>query len=605
MSTYIKHTFCPQCGSRDNVAVYHKELHYDATCFGCGAYYTHVELLRNNMIADNETSVDRPAKSPELVQQEIEHVQQMNVRGWRERKLKLQTYQKYQCFTEEDAEGNPSWYYYPYTRLNGDIAGYKGRAAFKIDDKRPQRAYGLVRMRDTMLFGQHLFNKGGKYLILTEGEEDALSWFQTMFEQSDGKYETACCSVGYGAHNARAHISVNYDFVSSFENVLVAFDNDKAGNAAADEVLRLLKPGQGLRVKYVEYKDANDYLQNGQARRLVDLFWKAERYTPVDISTLGQLWSQFENSIEYKMIELPPEYSTLKEMLGGGFRSGQITMIGALTSVGKSTHLNNIAYHAAIRQQKKVGLLYLESSPEDIVSSFLSLHTGINLQTTDRAALNMRSLKEQFDDMVGDDDRIITVNHHGSFVTVDEMFDKIRWMAKAMECELILIDPLQAAVPSNDNGVLDTFMDRLLKIVKETNAHIIVVSHMKKPADDSPHDVSEYSLKGSSSLNQIAFNTILLSRDKNHSSPSVRNATKITLVKNRTMGSTGNAGWVRYDPSTMRVKEVPDPYENPEEDLDIILSDMVDYPEDIPQDTCPPIAEQEANSSGNQFSNNR
>ena len=571
---FLKHIPCPECGSKDNLGLYKRDdiiiPTYSSTCFGCGKYYSHGEIMENNMI-ESTAIVEREPKSTSQIAEEIADIQQLTVRGWRERRLTKTTYQKYQCFTEMDASDEPKWYYYPYHNVNGEIAGYKGRASFKIDDHRPQRVSGHVRMRETMLFGQHLFNKGGKYLIITEGEEDAMSWWQVLHEQSGGKYETACVSVGFGAHNAKSHVKINYDWVTSFENVLVAFDNDKAGNAAADEVLRLLKPGQGKRVRYVEHKDANEYLKLGLERKMVDMFWKAEQFTPIDITSLGQLWEAFESSVEHEIIELPPEYTTLRGMLGGGLRKGQITMVGALTSVGKSTHINRIVYHAAIEQNKKTGIVYLESSPEDIVASFLSIHNECNLMLMDRRDLNMRALKNDFMEMVGDDDRIVVVNHNGSFTSTDEMFSKIRWMIKAQNCELIVIDPLQAAVPSNENKVLDEFMDGLLKLAKETNAHILVVSHMKKPADDRPHDVSEYDLKGSSSLNQIAFNTILLSRDKNHESASVRNATKLTLVKNRTMGLTGNAGWLRYDPTTLKVAEVSDPYETSmnEDDIDM------------------------------------
>jgi len=51
-------------------------------------------------------------------------------------------------------------------------------------------------------------------------------------------------------------------------------------------------------------------------------------------------------------------------------------------------------------------------------------------------------------------------------------------------------------------------MDKFLKLAKQTNASIVIVSHMRKPDNKNPHDVSEYDLLGSSAINQVAFNTI-------------------------------------------------------------------------------------------------
>ena len=63
---------------------------------------------------------------------------------------------------------------------------------------------------------------------------------------------------------------------------------------------------------------------------------------------------------------------------------------------------------------------------------------------------------------------------------------------------------------SSDNGAIIDFMDTLLKFAKQTDTCVVAVSHMRKPSDENPHNVTEYNLMGSSSINQIAFNTISL-----------------------------------------------------------------------------------------------
>jgi twinkle protein len=149
-------------------------------------------------------------------------------------------------------------------------------------------------------------------------------------------------------------------------------------------------------------------------------------------------------------------------------------------------------------------------------------------------------------------------------------------MVMAMDVSVVMIDPLQQAVPSNENNVIDEFQDKLLKLAKKTNAAIFVVSHMRKPDGKDPHDVSEYNLKGSSSINQVSFNTILMSRDKTADDPKIRNSTRFVLVKCRRTGETGEAGWIRFYPETMEFKPVPNPYEElaeADEDLEALYGD--------------------------------
>ena len=133
-------------------------------------------------------------------------------------------------------------------------------------------------------------------------------------------------------------------------------------------------------------------------------------------------------------------------------------------------------------------------------------------------------------------------------------------MIKGMDCGIIIIDPLQAGVVSNENADIDDFMDRCLKIIKNTNVSMILVSHMRKPdRRKSAHDVDEYDLKGSSSINQTSFNTILFTRDKMSDDEYAKNCMQIQLVKCRRTGRSGNAGWLHYDHATSRLKATQPP----------------------------------------------
>jgi archaellum biogenesis ATPase FlaH/Zn ribbon nucleic-acid-binding protein len=556
VSRFIGHYPCPECNSVDNLSVYEKEddrhnTYKDAYCFGCQTY---LNPKRTAHHLEESYEYRKPENDEDFNLEDLKDIQQLECRGWRERKIRKEINEKYGVRCEFDSEtGEIVARYYPSTRDMGSIVGYKKRTL-------PKQFTGIGNTKATNeLFGQSIHEAGQSYLCITTGEEDALALAQTLHTNKGGReFWTPVVSVTAGDGSILKQIKANFDYINSFNKVVLFFDMDESGQRYVEDAAKLLNPGKAYIAK-LPLKDASEMVKSDRTQELKSAFWKANRYSPVDVTTLGQLWDEFEQSVEDDIIPLPPEFGQLAELMGGGPAAGEVTVIGALTSVGKSTVLNNMVYHVARNTPKKVGLMYLESSPREIVRSFLSIHTEQNLALQKYSDMDMGKLKVQFDELIGDDSKIVTVNHNGSFTSVDEMFEKIRWMVKVAGCEVVVIDPLQAAVPSNENSVIDNFMDSLLKLAKETNASIIVVSHMKKPDDDKPHGVSEYSLKGSSAINQIAFNTFLLSRDKISSDERVRNSTKITLVKCRRTGLTGEGGWLKYDPTSAKIIAGYDP----------------------------------------------
>lgn len=549
---------CCDCPSSDALMIYKKPSgQIDGHCFSCDTYMT-PEKIEDNFVMDELESYENHSKPAELTIEDKEHIESLECRGWRERKIAKKVNEKYGVRSEFNEDGELVARYYPSTDKNSNIVGYKRR-------KLPKDFLGIGNTKSTnQMFGQDIWESGQKYLAITTGEEDALALAQTLNTVKDGReFWTPVVSITAGDRSIIKQIKAQFEYINSFEKVILFFDMDESGQKDAEEAARLLNPGKAHIAK-TPLKDASDMVKASRTNELRTAFFKAERFSPVDVCTLGQLWDEFENSVEDDIIPLPPEFGELADLMGGGPAAGEVTVIGALTSVGKSTMLNNLVYHIAMNTPKRTGLMYLESSPREIVRSFLSIHTEQNLSLQKYTEMNMDKLKVQFQEMIGKDDKIVTVNHNGSFTSVEQMFEKIRWLVKAMGCEVVVVDPLQAAVPSNENNVIDSFMDSLLKLAKETGASIIVVSHMKKPDDDKPHAVSEYSLKGSSAINQIAFNTILMSRDKVSDVEKIRNSTKLTLVKCRRTGLTNNAGWLKYNPESAKIEAGSDPYEESE-----------------------------------------
>jgi len=517
---FIGHQSCPHCGSSDALAVYDDGHGY---CFSCTTYVKEVDNVENTATV---VSYNRPAEmfgTPMAIT---------------DRRISLDTVKKYGVTVENAPNSRePIRQHYPYYDSHNHFIGTKVRT---IADKRFSTSGD---MKHNTLFGQQLFKNEGRFVTVTEGELDALA----AFEMLGSKYPVV--SVSKGAAGAVKDFKANLEWLEGFENVVICFDNDSAGREAAEKCAQILSPNKARIVSLGAFKDASDYLVNNKVRDFTSEWWEAKTYRMTGIVTLEDAWEDFVKRGTEEIIPFPESFGALNHMMNGGIAAGEITVLGALTSIGKTTMVNEIVYHFWKNTGKRIGCAFLEASKGEAVENLLTIHTGHNLSLEDRSNINYDQLHTD----IITDGRILLLDHAGA-VDSDELFIKLRAMIKGSGCEILVIDPLQAAVTSNTNETIDDFMDRLLKLSKETNASIIVVSHMRKPSLSNPHNVNEYDLKGSGSINQIAFNTILLSRDKMSDDDYARNSTMVQVVKCRRTGMTGMAGWLYYNSQTGRLE---------------------------------------------------
>ena len=510
---FIEHRSCPKCPSSDGLGVYTDGHGY---CFACLTYFKEVDDLE---AVDNVVSYNRPVElygTPKAIT---------------DRRISLDTVKKYGVTVDDDKQ------YYPYHDNNGHIIGAKVRTV----STKSFTAQG--NLRNNVLFGQQLFRDGGRFVTVVEGELDALA----AYEMLGSRYPVV--SVSKGAGGAVKDFKQNLEWLESYETVVICFDADSAGREAAEKCAQVLSPNKAKIVHLTGYKDPSDYLKNNKVKAFSDEWWEAKTYRMAGVITLEDAWGDFIKRGTEEIIPFPESFGMLNSMLNGGIAAGEITVIGALTSVGKTTMVNEITYHFWKNTNKTIGCAFLEASRGEAVENLLTIHTGHNLSLEDRKNIDFDKLHSE----IITDGRIFLLDHQGALDT-DELFLKLRSMVKGNGCDVLIIDPLQAAVTSNSNETIDEFMDRLLKLAKETDVSIIVVSHMRKPSLTNPHNVNEYDLKGSGSINQISFNTILLSRDKMSEDEYTRNSTQVQVVKCRRTGLTGSAGWLFYNALTGRLE---------------------------------------------------
>ena len=145
-------------------------------------------------------------------------------------------------------------------------------------------------------------------------------------------------------------------------------------------------------------------------------------------------------------------------------------------------------------------------------------------------------------------------------VAVDNIINKIRYLAKGLECSWIILDHISILISGLDivdeRKAIDVCMTRLRTLVEETGIGLLLVSHLRRPEGNKGFEdglqVSLNSLRGSHSIGQLSDMVIGLERDQQGEE---KNKTTVRVVKNRFTGETGAACSLKWVNETGRLQE--------------------------------------------------
>jgi twinkle protein len=168
---------------------------------------------------------------------------------------------------------------------------------------------------------------------------------------------------------------------------------------------------------------------------------------------------------------------------------------------------------------------------------------------------------EAFNSTLGTD-RLYLFDHFGS-MGIDNVINRIKYMAKALDCRYVVLDHISILVSDQQNGderkYLDEVMTKLRVLVQETGVALLCVSHLKRP-DGKGHEegaaTSLAQLRGSASIAQLSDMVIGLERHAQAADEAERNTTHVRILKNRLSGMTGECCHLLYDKATGRMSEV-------------------------------------------------
>ncbi len=436
----------------------------------------------------------------------------------------------------------------PYYDQAGRLVAQKVRTKHK-------KFYVRGNMSGAGLFGQKCWKSGGKRIVITEGEIDAISVCQAL----GGTWPAV--SVPNGAGSAAKAILAQLEYLESFDTVCLAFDADEAGQAATEACVELFSPGKVAIVDLAGYKDPNEVLVQAGARALRDAVWQAKGWRPDGVICLADIQDRITAPLEMG-ISYP--WASLNEKLYG-FRPTELVTWCAGSGVGKTAIVSELVYHLITAQNIPTGIVYLE---ETVVHAGrriigLDLNIPLHLPGTD---VSDADFAKAWDNTLGRRN-LFAYEHFGSLST-DVLLNRIRYMVRACGVRVIVLDHVSMVVSGADldgdeRRLLDYVMTKLKALAMETGASIHVVAHLSRPpgatkSHEEGRKVSLRDLRGTQGISQMSDAVIAAERDTQADNIEERNTTSLRVLKNRYTGLTGPAGKLRYNPKTSRLYDIWD-----------------------------------------------
>lgn len=548
---------CPKCHSKDNLVSFgdgHTHCftpgcgHHESASHGSGTASTTSGGSRSSMPAFE------PVRSADLL--DPGKVADAWV-GRKSRGLSADTCRKFGSFNTKYSGGKKA-VVYPYYDKDGTLAAQKlrmvdGEKAFPVI-----KAYPGADLGTAQLYGRHVF--GDRYdrrVVITEGEDDAMAVAQAC------DFAFAVVSIPTGASGAAKAIKANYLWLDRFAEIVLWFDSDKPGMDAVEEAASLFKVGK---VKVVRgapgFKDANAYLQHtpplpGDLKAAV---FGATGWRPQGIVNANDRKTDVMAPRERALFfNYPPSMPLLQAMTGGIYMAEVVYHVAG-TGVGKSSQIREIVHHL-LEQGCKVGLLSFEDTVRDAKLGLMSISAD--------ERLHLRPLPDPDDDAAcAAYDREMVKWHDKVFGTgLVELFDPetaeweldailgyIRYLAKALGCKVIVIDPLSFVaagidITADERRVLDKVAAELAKMCKELNIHIMVSHHLKR-TDGIPHEegapTSLNELRSSGGLANFAMCVVGWERNNQAADEDWRITRSRVLKPARRVGKSGLADVLLY-----------------------------------------------------------
>lgn len=517
-----RHHACSKCSSSDAAVTYEDGMTH---CFSCNSSYPSQKGSAN--VAQTEIPTNQPVDPRTLPV----------AKALPDRNIGPEVCQHFGVRVEFDKERNISAHYYPY-----------GPNSWKV--RTLPKSFSVRGGLPSNFFGQDVA-QGNMMLVITEGELDAMSVAQAWVNQKKRIFPVVSLA---SASDMKAPIAQR-EWLRTFKEVVLLLDNDEAGKRATEKLSRIIGIDR-VKIGTLKQKDASEALSvDPSGMSIQRAIWDAVPYSPAGIIQGEELWEAYQERLNTVSVPYPDCMRGINDKTKG-MRMGEITLFTSGTGSGKSTLIKEIILHLLYASEDKIGLVSLEESPGDTIEKLITMVARKKEPTPAEARVAFEKVTSK--------DKLMLLDHQGS-VSDTSLTDKIEELC-LLGCRYLILDHLTIAVSEGAEGLegnaaTDKVMSDLLKICKQHNVWLGVISHLRKAASggtafEEGKLASMDDIKGSGSIKQISFDIVSFARNMVAEDETERNTIRMRVLKSRYAGLTGDAGAAQYNLETTRLEYV-------------------------------------------------
>ncbi len=352
------------------------------------------------------------------------------------------------------------------------------------------------------LFGKNLTSKNAHTLIITEGEIDCLTLWQELGDENFG-----ITSVPFGAKWEGQNgndpnsewIANDFDYLSRFSSVILALDNDEAGETATKSIVKRLGRERCRSIDFGEHKDANEcFLKGGDLKTIIQNAKSYEDENLKNASTYEfELAERFFNPAKnYRGIPLPWD-------IPFHIRMNELSIMTGFSGSGKTMLLNYLCCHLA-SLGNKICIASLEIRVEETISCLVA-------QTLGKDVPDCREELTKGMNWLGDG---FWFYDHVGQADFEQMMESFTYAHKRHGINIIVIDSLmKCGLSFDDYKGQKLLVDKLADFVQRYDVHVFLVAHSKKKESEKEY-VGKMDVKGITEITDMAHNVLSVWRNK-------------------------------------------------------------------------------------------
>jgi twinkle protein len=359
----------------------------------------------------------------------------------------------------------------------------------------------------------------------------------------------AVVSIPTGAQGAKKALGKHLEYLEKFEEIVLMFDMDEAGQDAIAECIPLFTPGKA-KVATIPVKDANEMLKDGRDSELLSAIWNAKAPTYEGVFS-GEDVVDMPMTCYEVTTRFP--WATMNSWTYG-MREHEMYAYGAGTGIGKTDTLKTIIAEL-VTQGIKVGTILLE---EPDLALTLTTVAG----KVDQCLYHIPGDHIDPVQMAETKHRIapyLSLYKTNGDLDIDSTLSLIRYLVLSCGCKHVFLDHITAIMDGYIGDQLQgmkILMKSLNDLNKELPFTLHYVSHLRKGSDSKKTSeeggrVTIDDFSGGKAATQYANFVFGIERNQQADEEEDRDTSIIRCLKDRFTGqSTGKTMEMVYDRKT-------------------------------------------------------